>query len=157
VTGEREASIFFVSLLGGAAAACGICAGAGAGVLLLLLLDVVAGRREELEVFPEDLDDLCFSFFALISSSVGCCGLTSRYVVLGRGMFSLAFLSADVISCFSQKVEESMPYKVSSFFSSEGFMEEISGRSGMMIGLLEFVVVGLFLEVMARKLVRRIA
>mmetsp|Transcript_1151 Transcript_1151/g.2022 ORF Transcript_1151/g.2022 Transcript_1151/m.2022 type:complete len:213 (-) Transcript_1151:6-644(-) len=147
VTGERDARSRFMSFLSfltegdvpfdcaGAddVEAWGI--GAGAGALL---------RDELLEPLFFDLEeDLCFDFSARTSSSDGRGGSTSRYVVLGRGNVSLAFLSEDVNSDFSQKLEESMPYKESSFFSSESFIEEISGRSGMMEGVKMEIAVAL--------------
>jgi len=52
-----------------------------------------------------------------------------------------AFCRADVNSDFSANVDESIPYDLSSDFSSESFMDEISGRSDMMkrLGLVASV------------------
>ena len=97
----------------------------GVGVLLLLFDDDPVRRDDELELFlEEDLEDL-FSFF---SSGGGGCS-TSRNVVEGRGNVSRAFCKADVKSLFSQKPDESTQYKFNSFFSSESFIEDISGIS----------------------------
>ena len=54
-------------------------------------------------------------------------------------------------SAFSQKPDESTQYNVSSFFSSESFIEDISGRSecdGMvMLWKVCWYCVGVFMEV----------
>ena len=67
-------------------------------------------------------DDRGFSFFSSGFS-------TSLYVVEGRGIVSLAFWRADLNSCFSEKVEYSTQYSVSSFLSPEMLMDPTSGRS----------------------------
>ena len=143
VTGERLAKDFLASAallvvdvvllvcccVGGGCGATVVCCctigvdTAGVGVVLLPFDDDVR-RDDELELFLEDLEDL-FSFF---SSGGGGCS-TSRYIVEGRGNVSRAFCKADVKSLFSQKPDESIQYKFSSFFSSESFIEDILGIS----------------------------
>jgi len=60
-----------------------------------------------------------------------------------------AFCRAVVNSDFSANVDESIPYDLSSDLSSESFMDEMSGRSGMMqlvIGGVGVLIVALELE-----------
>ena len=60
-----------------------------------------------------------------------------------------AFCRAAVNSDFSANVDESIPYDLSSDLSSESFMDEMSGRSGMM----QLVIGGVGVLIVALELI----